>query len=79
MVSRRCPDAGVGIGIPTGVFGHSGGSCLAEWSYTEPGINPVVRANGGIGCYLTLGVPLGWLTTLNAGQWSSQLNSHVFN
>ena len=66
MVSRRCPDAGVGIGIPTGVFGHSGG-CLAEWSYTEPGINPVVRANGGTCCHPILGVPLVRLARLDAG------------
>ena len=31
--SRRCPDAGVGLGFGVGVFGLSGGSSLAEVLY----------------------------------------------
>ena len=40
--SRRCPDAGVGLGFGVGVFGHSGGRILLRSTRFTPLDGPLI-------------------------------------
>ena len=76
--SRRCPDAGVGLGFGVGVFGLSGGGRVLLRSYMEPTINPEGTCKRGADCYPCLVYRLGeeWY---DLGLVNGQLNSLCLN